>query len=159
MQSSEDALTALTQQLEGTQAELKRLEDQAVLSRKRLDSAGVLLASLAGEAGRWESTAGELEQDLAFVVGHVALASACVSHMGPFSELYRSRLLNEWLEDCAKSGVSIREHFSLQHVLSSGMETRSWWLQVGSPKLRSIAVPRIFDPVQLAAAARMAGSH
>lgn len=104
-----------------------------MLSRKRLDSAGVLLASLAGEAGRWDSTASELEQDLAYVLGHVALASACVSHMGPFSEMYRSRLLKEWLECCAAAGVSVVEGFSLQHVLSSGMETRSWWLQVRPP--------------------------
>ena len=101
-----------------------------MLSRKRLDSAGVLLASLAGEAVRWESTITELEEDLTFVVGHVVLASACVSHMGPFSEMYRSRLLAEWLQCCEADGLPISENFSLQHVLSSAMEARSWWLQV-----------------------------
>jgi dynein heavy chain, axonemal len=122
----------LTEQLDGTRAELKSLEDQAAQCKKRLRCAGVLLASLAGEAGRWKATAAELKEDLSFIVGHVLLASAYVSYMGPFSEFYRSRILREWLDASKSAGLLVSDHFSMQHVLSSDLEVRTWWLQVGT---------------------------
>jgi dynein heavy chain len=75
-------------------------------------------------------TAEELKEDLSFIVGHVLLASAYVSYLGPFSESYRSRVLQEWLDACRGAGLLVSDHFSLQHVLSSDLEARTWWLQV-----------------------------
>jgi dynein heavy chain, axonemal len=130
LQDLVDTVAQLTTQLHETQADLASLQSQANLSEKRLHSAGILTSSLADEGTRWSVIAEERKQDLELVVGHILLASACVSYLGPFSGPYRNDLVQRWLCACKAASLPVAGDFSLTRVLSSDVEVRSWWLQV-----------------------------
>lgn len=58
------------------------------------------------------------------------LAAACTSYVGPFTGVYRDKLVQGWRQRCQELGVPVSDPFSLQATLATPMSTREWNLQV-----------------------------
>ena len=64
------------------------------------------------------------------LAGNIFLAAACISYVGPFTGVYRDRLVQAWQQQCQQLGVPVSQPFSLQDTLASPMSIRDWTLQV-----------------------------
>ena len=64
------------------------------------------------------------------LAGDIFLAAACISYVGPFTGVYRDRLVQAWQQQCQQLGVPVSQPFSLQDTLASPMSIRDWTLQV-----------------------------
>lgn len=62
--------------------------------------------------------------------GDIFLAAACISYVGPFTGIYRDRLVQGWRGRCQELGVPVSDPFSLQATLATPMSIREWTLQV-----------------------------
>jgi dynein heavy chain len=104
LRGKQDALAAvvarvngLKQRLAAAESKQQQLHLQAELTRKRLDRAGKLTSGLAGEAVRWQATAGQLQAQMDLLVGDVFLSAACIAYCGAFTGSYRCL---RWLGVC-----------------------------------------------------------
>lgn len=114
--------------LDRTQREKQDLQDQTDLSKKRLERAGVLTTSLAGEKTRWISDAERYSDMLVQLPGDVFLGAAAVAYFGAFSGVYRRELLQEWRKEALDVGISLSESFDLGKVLSDQVQIRDWMI-------------------------------
>ena len=64
------------------------------------------------------------------IAGDIFLAAASISYVGPFTGIYRDRLVQGWRGRCQDLGVPVSDPFSLQATLASPMSIREWTLQV-----------------------------
>lgn len=79
----------LRQQLETAQREQKELNDQAELTKVRLERAGKLTSALADEGVRWQETAHQIGKDMELLLGDVFISAACIAYYGAFTGSYR----------------------------------------------------------------------
>jgi len=63
----------------------------------------------------------------------VLIGSGVVSYMGPFTAVFRDRLVTEWIEKCAEKKVPCSAKFSLTDVLGDPVKIRAWNID-GLPK-------------------------
>jgi dynein heavy chain len=75
--------------------EKNKAEAEAARCAKRLDSANRLVNALGSESERWNNAIVQLGNDLDCVIGDVLLASSFVSYVGPFSKVFRERIMND----------------------------------------------------------------
>ncbi|DBA83803.1 TPA: hypothetical protein ACH3X1_006326, partial [Trebouxia sp. C0004] len=124
-----EKVQSLKQQLSDTQTELASLQQAYNLGEKRLVRASKLISALGDEAGRWGNSADTLATRLQLLIGDVFLAAACISYVGPFTGIYRDRLVQGWRGRCQDLGVPVSDPFSLQAILATPMSIREWTLQ------------------------------
>lgn len=75
--------------------EKNKAESEAARCAKRLDSANRLVGALGSESERWNNAIVQLSQDIDYVIGDVLLASSFVSYVGPFSKMFRERIIKQ----------------------------------------------------------------
>ncbi|RNF27392.1 putative dynein heavy chain [Trypanosoma conorhini] len=85
----------------------EQLEKDIDLTMVRLERAEQLMSGLSREQDRWSSTIEFLLDELKGLPGKVALAAGFVAYLGPFTAPYRTRMLENWLEQCKKLEVPI----------------------------------------------------
>jgi dynein heavy chain len=56
----------------------------------------------------------------------VFLAAACVAYVGPFTGVYRQKIIDLWQGDAHAIKLPVSDHFSLKDVLAKPVEVRSW---------------------------------
>eukprot|EP00879_Flechtneria_rotunda_P011225 GHRR01011724.1.p1 GENE.GHRR01011724.1~~GHRR01011724.1.p1 ORF type:complete len:1363 (+),score=486.85 GHRR01011724.1:1838-5926(+) len=135
LQEKQDALAAvvarvnrLQQQLADAQSEQRQLNDQADLTRKRLDRAGKLTSGLADEGIRWQATADQLDTQIHLLVGDVFLSAACIAYYGAFTGSYREQLVSSWVSKCQQLSIPVSQSCTLRGTLASPVEVREWLL-------------------------------
>ena len=79
-------------------AEKQRLQDEASLTKRRMDSANALIHGLAGEKDRWTSQSKDFADRISRLVGDSAMSCAFMSYLGPFNKEFREKLLIEYFE-------------------------------------------------------------
>lgn len=88
----------LRQKLETAQREQKELNDQAELTKVRLERAGKLTSALADEGIRWQETAEQIQKDMELLLGDVFISAACIAYYGAFTGSYRYQFLEAALQ-------------------------------------------------------------
>eukprot|EP00951_Prasinocladus_malaysianus_P010352 scaffold75916_cov45-Prasinocladus_malaysianus.AAC.1 len=133
LKEKQDALAAvianvesLQEQLATAQAEQKALNDEADITKKRLERAGKLTSALADEGVRWQDTADGLGTQIGLLVGDVFVSAACIAYYGAFTGPYRSTLVSDWLGRCSAANIPISDNPSLRSTLASPVEVREW---------------------------------
>jgi dynein heavy chain, axonemal len=100
--------------LEGTLAEAnaKKLaaEQEALRCSQRLAMANRLVNGLSSENDRWKIEVGKLRETETMLIGDVLLASAFVSYIGAFNNVFRRRLwLDTWAPDIRARSIPMSE--------------------------------------------------
>ncbi|KAJ9531756.1 hypothetical protein QJQ45_021904, partial [Haematococcus lacustris] len=124
----EDRVVNLREQLATAQQEQKDLNDQADLTRKRLDRAGKLTSALADEGVRWQQTAEVIQGQTDLLVGDVFLSAACIAYYGAFTGSYRKQLVDGWIAECGQRHIPVSADCTLRGTLASPVEVREWQL-------------------------------
>lgn len=66
-----------------------RLEQQAIKTKKKINTAETLINSLSDEKTRWAKGASEIAAEKRRLVGNSSLATAFISYCGPFNAQFR----------------------------------------------------------------------
>jgi len=91
----EAKLAKLTVELNAANAEKQEALDAVDRGQKKLDLAQRLTNALASENVRWAENIVTMEGDKELLTGDVLLASAFISYVGPFTKVFRDRLMNQ----------------------------------------------------------------
>lgn len=74
----------------------------------------------------WSEQSAVLNGQLERLVGDVFLSAACVAYIGPFTGVYRQKIIDSWLQDARDIKLPVSEVFALKDVLAKPVEVRSW---------------------------------
>ena len=83
----------------------------------KLQRADKLIGGLGGERLRWQATVQQLSHDMINVVGDVVIAAGCIAYSGPFTPVYRTQLVHEWVAQLQERGVPSTEGTNLIKTL------------------------------------------
>jgi len=153
VQALEDKLTEVKNELESTNNEIEK-------TNLRISRASVLTVGLKDEHARWEVAIEKLNESIGHVLGDVFLSAACISYYGPFTGVYRNKLVDFWKQRCSELEIPVSEHFELQEVMGDPVEIREWNI-MGLPTdsvsvnnailvKRSLRWPLMIDPQEQA---------
>jgi dynein heavy chain, axonemal len=123
-------LDAMQAKFDAALAEKQKLQDELLLTKKRMDSANALIHGLGGEKERWTRQSKEFEDQIARLVGDCALACAFLSYLGPFNKEFREKLLYEmFYEDCLKRSIPVTKDLQITKFLVDASEVGDWTIQ------------------------------
>nr|8GLV_Kg Chain Kg, DHC_N2 domain-containing protein [Chlamydomonas reinhardtii] len=155
-----DKLSRLDADLQEKKRRKEKLEHDVHMCTVKLERAEKLISGLGGEKTRWTAAARSLGEQYVRLTGDVLLAAGQIAYLGPFTALYRSSALGQWVQECQRRGVPCADRFKLETVLGDPVKIRQWNIW-GLPKddfssENSIAVdqgrrwPLCIDPQGLA---------
>mgnify|MGYP003960777073 FL=1 len=101
----QDKVAALQKSCDDTEAEKKRLIEETNLTKKRLERATKLTSGLATEQVRWKKDRDALIKGADTLIGDMFLSAGSVSYVGPFTGVYRERIVSFWLNKCAQLNI------------------------------------------------------
>ncbi|OMJ88621.1 hypothetical protein SteCoe_9401 [Stentor coeruleus] len=121
-----DKVKSLENQLKAVIEETNRLDNEIQKTNIRLARASVLTEGLKDEHKRWVIALEKLSEQIAHILGNTFIASASVSYYGPFTGIYRSKLVNMWINKCIELGITVSPCYDLQEVLGDPIIIREW---------------------------------
>jgi dynein heavy chain len=103
------------------EAKAKKTKDKAALAER-------LVGGLADENVRWGKTIKELTEKAQLLVGDVLAAAAFVSYIGPFSKVFRERIVGEtWLPEIVRRGIPTTPGVDIvMDILTNEAAVASW---------------------------------
>ena len=122
----EDKLGALARQLRACEVRRDDLEAEKANTTTKLERAEKLIAGLGGERIRWQASAAALQTRFANLTGDILLAAGVIAYLGPFTSLYRARVLSDWRARISRGMVPMSESFSFIDALGDPVTTRQW---------------------------------
>lgn len=132
----EAKLAKLTAELNAANKEKQEALDSVEKRQRKLDLAQRLTNALASENVRWAENILTMEADRELLTGDVLLASAFVSYVGPFTKVFRDKLMGEifipYLRDnfqkALGEGVTVPLSASADplKILTSTAQVASW---------------------------------
>ena len=117
-------LAGMEAELRSNTAKKEQLEADIVLCSVKLERAEKLLGGLAGEQARWTAAAAQLRADARHVIGDALLSAAVMAYLGPFTPLFRQRLLAGFCAACDTASLPRSTPFSLAGCLGEPARTR-----------------------------------
>eukprot|EP00741_Cyanophora_paradoxa_P017811 tig00021017_g17202.t1 len=157
LDACERELDAMRQTFEAALSEKQRLQEEADLTKRKMEMATSLINGLAGEKIRWTQQSKEFANTIKRLVGDVALACAFVSYVGPFNQEFREMLLSKrFYTDCKARNIPVTEGLSVTKFLVDegtigewnlqGLPTDELSIQNGIMVTRSTRWPILIDP-------------
>lgn len=125
----EAQVESLKKRLSDTMSEKERLENEASLTKARLQRADILTVGLRDEGVRWRATVETIGQAIINLTGDVFLSSAAISYYGPFTGVYRNEIVDNWLSSVKQVAIPCDDLFDLREVMGNPVEIREWNLQ------------------------------
>ena len=126
LQAVLDKVAQLQATADATEAEKKRLADEAQLTKDRLVRAGLLTTGLAEEGVRWKATVERFDAQILSLTGDVLLSSACISYYGAFTGTYRVEMVTWWLQTCIAKSIPCSPDYSLMQTMGDPVQVRDW---------------------------------
>jgi dynein heavy chain len=141
LKQAQDELDAKQAELDKMQAQYdeamrqkQQLQDDAELTKKRLEAAEALINGLAGERTRWTEQSKEFEDITRRLVGDCAVSSAFLTYAGPFNQEYRTMLFNDrWCADVTQRKIPLTTGVQLVKFLTTETTIDQWNLE-GLPR-------------------------
>ncbi|OMJ95933.1 hypothetical protein SteCoe_485 [Stentor coeruleus] len=121
-----EKVNALESQLRAVIEESNRLDNEIQTTNVRLSRASVLTEGLKDEHKRWEIALEKLSEQITHILGNTFIASASVSYYGPFTGIYRTKLVSMWISKCTELGIPVSQSYDLQEVLGDPIQIREW---------------------------------
>eukprot|EP00002_Diphylleia_rotans_P021405 TRINITY_DN4165_c0_g1_i7.p1 TRINITY_DN4165_c0_g1~~TRINITY_DN4165_c0_g1_i7.p1 ORF type:complete len:4191 (+),score=803.60 TRINITY_DN4165_c0_g1_i7:51-12623(+) len=133
MQEKQEALRVIEEQIEQLQRTYAEAEEQKAQLYQRTDDARVrlrraeqLISSLHNEKTSWNNEIRQLNEDQPNLVGNSLLSAICMSYFGPFSTIFRRRLIHHSLDMCAKMKIPYNPKFDFVLMNVEQMQIRAW---------------------------------
>ncbi|GFR45764.1 hypothetical protein Agub_g7181 [Astrephomene gubernaculifera] len=121
-----DKLARLDADLQDKKRRKEKLEHDVHMCTVKLQRAEKLISGLGGEKSRWTTAARTLGERYIKLTGDVLLAAGQIAYLGPFTAVYRSTVLSQWVSACQRNDVPCNERFKLEVVLGDPVKIRQW---------------------------------
>ena len=129
LQEVVDKLDRLDSEYKEAIRKQQELADKVDDCQKKLEVAHKLLGSLGGEKDRWAMTVEKLKVDEVCLQGDVAIAAGAIAYLGPFTSVYRERIMEQWRAKLKSLGLPHTDGCDLLSVLMDPVEVREWGIQ------------------------------
>ena len=130
---AQDELQEVTDKLAQLEEDFKKavqtkmdLEEEVGQCTAKLERADKLLGGLGGEAVRWKESVEQLKTDAVNVVGDVMVAAGTISYLGPFMQVYRTQIEEEWSEKLTKLEIPHTPGVNIKATLMDAVLVRQW---------------------------------
>jgi len=122
----EDRIATLEANFEAANSKKNQLVEDVEACRARLVRAQKLIGGLGGERTRWTQSCADLSVAYGNLVGDVLVSSGFVAYLGPFTPLYRRKLVEDWQKLLVSSGIPHTAGCDLTSTLADPVQIRSW---------------------------------
>jgi len=122
----EDRIATLEANFNEANDKKNQLVTDVEACRARLDRAQKLIGGLGGERTRWTQTCADLAVAFGNLVGDVLVSSGFVAYLGPFTPIFRRRLVGEWQEKLTSFKIPHTVGCDLTMTLAEPVQIRSW---------------------------------
>lgn len=126
LQIEQEKVAELESKFKAVLDEQTRLDNEIQTTGLRLSRASVLTEGLKDEHQRWKISVDKLTDKLMNILGDIYLSSACINYYGPFSGIYRQRLVQLWMSRCEELEIPFSSNFDLQEVMGDPLLIREW---------------------------------
>ncbi|CAH0560320.1 unnamed protein product [Brassicogethes aeneus] len=133
MQEIMDGLARLQTQLNAKIAFKTEKEQSIQICEERMNRAVRLIAGLSGEKLRWIETIKNIEANVVNVTGDILISAGCVAYLTPFTDNYRRRLFNDWLNVVMNLEIPFTPNSNAVTILGEAILIRSWQID-GLPR-------------------------
>jgi dynein heavy chain len=118
----------LRYELDWAEKNKQRLEKEYTECEMSLKRASVIISSLGGEKVRWFELSEEFKREAEILDVNIFVASAQISYLGPFTQAFRQRILEEWMVQFNKTELKISDfsQLALARVLGKPIRVREW---------------------------------
>lgn len=125
-QAELDILKAKYEAAVGTKQALQADADSC---KRKMSAATALIGGLKGEKNRWTVQSKEFADRIGRLVGDIVLATAFLSYSGPFNQVFRQQLLNEWRAELKKLKIPFTDDLDVIGLLVEPTVVGEWNLQ------------------------------
>ncbi|XP_030832172.1 dynein heavy chain 8, axonemal [Strongylocentrotus purpuratus] len=110
------------------------LEKQTLLAdaescRHKMTAASALINGLGGEKIRWTQQSKEFKSQINRLVGDVLLATGFLSYSGPFNQVFRLMMMDEWSKELSKRRIPFSANLNVTNMLVDAPTIGEWNLQ------------------------------
>lgn len=129
LEEKEREVLELNNEFSAAMGEKMKIQEEADMTRAKMDAATQLIEGLAGEKQRWTMQSKQFNQQMRKLVGDVAVVCAFTSYCGPFNSILREQLLSQFADDCTKRGLPKSPEIDVIQFLSNDAEYGQWNLE------------------------------
>ncbi|XP_063956179.1 dynein axonemal heavy chain 8-like [Lytechinus pictus] len=109
--------------------EKQDLLDDAESCRKKMQAASALINGLGGEKIRWTQQSKEFKSQINRLVGDVLLATGFLSYSGPFNQVFRLMMMDEWSKELSRRRIPFSANLNVTNMLVDAPTIGEWNLQ------------------------------
>ncbi|XP_006824996.1 dynein axonemal heavy chain 8-like, partial [Saccoglossus kowalevskii] len=110
-------------------SEKQELLDSAESCRNKMEAASALISGLGGEKIRWTQQSKEFKAQIDRLVGDVLLATGFLSYSGPFNQVFRQLLQDNWQMELNNRRIPYTENLNITAMLVDAPTIGEWNLQ------------------------------
>ncbi|XP_072165822.1 dynein axonemal heavy chain 8-like [Diadema setosum] len=114
---------------EAAMKEKQDLLDDAESCRNKMVAASALINGLGGEKVRWTQQSKEFKAQINRLVGDVLLATGFLSYSGPFNQVFRIMMSEEWQRELSKRRIPFSMNLNITNMLVDAATIGEWNLQ------------------------------
>lgn len=128
-----EGLEQLQTQLAAKIAFKEEKQQSITMCEQRMNRAVRLINGLADEKIRWIETIKTIEANAVNVTGDILICAGCIAYLTPFTDAYRKKLFNEWIEQVEFYFIPYTKNCNPITILGEPILIRSWQLN-GLPR-------------------------
>ncbi|TPX43177.1 hypothetical protein SeLEV6574_g05202 [Synchytrium endobioticum] len=105
------------------------LQATADSCKRKMVAATALISGLKGEKDRWTIQSKMFTEQIQRLVGDVILATAFLSYSGPFNNIFRVQLMNDWKKEMVRRKIPNTEDLDVIGLLVDNTTVGEWNIQ------------------------------
>ena len=126
LKAVQDKIKELETEFEKSNAKKIQLENDVEQCAQRLQRAQKLIGGLGGERDRWTSSIAQFNIDYNNLIGDVLISSGAIAYLGPFTSLFRQRLVQEWSAELIHLKLPHTAGVDIIKTLGDPVSIRAW---------------------------------
>jgi dynein heavy chain len=122
----QDRIAQLEADFEESNSKKLQLESDVKQCAERLERAQKLIGGLGGERDRWTEGVAQLNKDYVNIIGDVLISSGSIAYLGPFTSIFRKRLIDMWLGSLVDLSLPHTSGVDIVQTLGDPVTIRQW---------------------------------
>jgi dynein heavy chain len=123
-------LDKMKEKLDSAMSAKKALEEDALLTKRRMESAEALIEGLSTERIRWTNDSKNFDDRILKLVGDVCVTATFLSYAGPFNQDFRAMILKQSsIEDLRQRKIPFTDSIDVIKFLINPTQIGEWIIQ------------------------------
>ncbi|KAL0487737.1 dynein heavy chain [Acrasis kona] len=123
-------LDEMKNKLDGAMSSKKALEDDALLTKRRMESAEALIEGLSTERIRWTRDSKSFDDRILKLIGDVSVTATFLSYAGPFNQDFRNLILKQVsIDDLKQRKIPYSDNMDVIKFVVNPTQIGEWVIQ------------------------------